>query len=511
MRMMKSRNRRRQIKKSKKYGGSPPGISPNNLLLNNLLQNIKSCMVHYLNNTILIVNYGLHRIEILDMERQHIGSFGEGILHNPRCININQQNGNIIVTDRNNLVSIFDRYGNFIRHIKSYAGIRFLFAPKEVAVASNGNIIISDIENARICCFDSNGVELFVIVTYPISVNELSTFDTPYGLCTGFIGDEERIIVVDSHHSRIVIFDIDGNYIDTLYQDGDGEGNSDFIDEATIVNAAIDDNSNILCVDLESTNRLIIFDGESGIHRTVQLNPPIPITPRSIRIDQVTGNIYLSETLQNFIAVFDRNYQFLHFIPVKEINYDFRIIRKKADIPAGIEDDHECSTCLELLFERSALDVNNSRNNVNGYIVQLHQDLQAQAPHLFHFKCINMWLKGIQKYCPICRTNCKFHLKLTGTNISDQNDGVDFFESLPIVQHVDPVVEDVVPVVEDKRPLPCSQYNDNEKECINNKPKCLWKFSNKKCIDNAEQRGAKLKFISKKNRKLGKRSLKKLY
>lgn len=511
MRMNKSRNGRRQIKKSKKNGGSPPGISPNNLLLNNLLQNIHGCIVHNLNNTILIVNYGLNRIEILDMERQHIGSFGEGILQKPRCINVNQQNGNIIVTDRNNLVSIFDRYGNFIRHIKSYAGIRFLFAPKEVAVASNGNIIISDIENARICCFDSNGVELYNIFTYPISMNELSTFNTPYGLCTGFIEGEERIIVADSHNSRIVFFDIDGNYIDTLFQDGDGLGDSDFIDDDTIANIAVDDNSNIVCVDLVSTDRLIIFDGESGIHRTVQLNSPIPIRSRFIRIDHATGNIYLTDTSQHLIAVFDRNYQFLHFIPEKEINYDFRIIQKKADIPAGIEDDDQCGACLELLFERSALDENNSRNNVNGYIVQLHQDLQVQSPHLFHFKCIKMWLQRIggQKYCPKCRTDCKFHLQLTRTNIPEQNDGVDFFEPLPAIENVAPVVSEVV---EDKRLLSCSQYNGNQKECINNKPKCLWKFSNKKCIDNPAQRGAKLKFISKqnkKNRKLGKRSLKK--
>ena len=138
-----SRSFNTKSKKNQKNGGSPPGIS-----LNNLLQNIKCCVVHNLNNTILVSNYGLHRIEILDMNKQYIGSFGSfGVLENPRCINVDQENGNIIVTDRNNKVAVFDRHGNFIRRINQFRGLMFQFAPREIAVTSNGNILISDIDD----------------------------------------------------------------------------------------------------------------------------------------------------------------------------------------------------------------------------------------------------------------------------------------------------------------------------------------------------------------------------
>ena len=98
---------------------------------------------------------------------------------------------------------------------------------------------------------------------------------------------------------------------------------------------------------------------------------------------------------------------------------------------------------------------------------------------------------------------------MTNTDISEQNDGVDFFEPLPQISHAY--------IVEEKGHIKCSQYNDNQKECLYYKPKCLWKFKNKQCIDNSEFKGGKLKFISthskhnKKNyRNSYRRSLKKI-
>ena len=504
MRTIKSRNRRTQIiksKKSKKYGGFPPVNS-----LKDLLVNIKGCVVHNLNNTILIVNYGLHRIEILDMNRNHIGSFGENDLNNPRYINVHQQTGNIIVTDRGKRVQIFDRNGIFIRAIGGYGGIEFAFAPVEVAVTSNGDIILSDIENNRICCVDRNGVDKFVITSYGL-LHKKIYLEHPYGLCVGIFDDEERIIIADTHNENIVIFDLNGEFYDYYINNSF----DDYLHQGNIVNIAIDDNNCLHCVDMSLNNVIIIFELITGIVRTVQLNAPLPITPRMIRIDQNTGNIYLTDQTENLIAVFDRDYGFLHMIPEIIYNNDFKIIRKQNDIPDGVDDHYECGSCLEPLCERSELNVNNTRNNVNGYIVQLHQDEQIQAPHLFHFKCAKKWFltEGRPRTCPLCRIKCKYYVKLTNTDISEQNDGVDFFEPLPQISHAN--------IVEEKGHIKCSQYNDNQKECLYYKPKCLWKFKNKQCIDNSEFKGGKLKFISthskhnKKNyRNSYRRSLKKI-
>ena len=72
LRAKTSYNLKRYIKKSKKKGGKPP-LNP----INQLLRNVKTCVVHNINNTILIVNYGLNRIEILNINGEYVGSFGE--------------------------------------------------------------------------------------------------------------------------------------------------------------------------------------------------------------------------------------------------------------------------------------------------------------------------------------------------------------------------------------------------------------------------------------------------
>jgi hypothetical protein len=457
-----------RTKKNKKYGGKPPSIP-----LRNLLTNIKSCVVHNINNTILIANYGLNRIEVLDSNRQHIGSFGENYLSHPRFINVDPENGNIIVTNRNHNVQIFDREGNFIRVIESVPPINFKFPPFEVAVASNGNILLADIENNRICVTDRNGTLQFNITNYGPG----RVFDHPYGLCIGIIDGVERILISDSLNSNIVIFELNGEFYRSI----------DTQDEeiTTIVNIAVDDNNTIHCIPSELNDTIHLYSSQGDLLRRVRLQVPVSIRPRVIRIDHRTGNIYITDQNNNIIAVFDRNYVFLHYIP--EIEIDAKIIYTQADMPLGIDDNYECGVCYEPLLQRSAIDINNSRNNVNGYIVQLHENQQAQAPHLFHFKCIKPWfntsrLRNRKVPCPMCRIVCINYSILTETNILEQNDGVDFFEDLPM-----PVLEK------------CSLYN-NQIECIGHKPNCLWSFAKKKCIVNPAIQGGSLK-SNKKSRK----------
>jgi DNA-binding beta-propeller fold protein YncE len=480
-------------KKNKKYGGKPPSIP-----LRNLLTNIKSCVVHNINNTILIANYGLNRIEVLDSNRQHIGSFGEQYLYHPKFINVDPENGNIIVTNRYHNVQIFDSQGNFIRVIENVPPINFQFPPYEVAVASNGNILLADIENNRICITDSNGILQFNIINYGPG----RVFDHPYGLCVGIIDGVERILVSDSHNSNIVIFELNGEFYRTI--------NTLDEEDTTIVNIAVDDNNTIHCIPGELNDSINLYSSQGDLLRRVRLQAPVSITPRVIRIDHRTGNIYLTDQTNNIIAVFDRNYVFLHYIP--EIEIDAKIIYTQADIPVGIDDNYECGVCIEPLLQRSTID---SRKNVNGYIVQLHENQQAQAPHMFHFKCIKPWFESSRLIsrnvpCPMCRFVCENYSILTETNILEQNDGVDFFDP-PEPEHVAPAV---LNVVENKQLLPCSHYNGNQKECIENKPRCLYNLFKKQCINNSEYKGGKLKFISKqnkKNRKFCKRSFKKLY
>jgi len=297
---------------SKKYGGRQ--------LLESVLNNFKegNVAIHNMNNTILIVNYGLNRIEILDMQYNYIGSFGENDdgnknLHHPRSIAVDQNSGNIIVCDTgSSRIQIFDRNGIYIRTIRECDGVPFHF-PKEVSVASNGDILISDQENNRICCFHRDGGHYFTLGEYD---SPAIKFNHPYGLTVGFIQGIERIVVCDSHNSKIAIFELDGEFsilIDTSEDDIN-----------TLVSIAVDNNSRIHCIELKTPNLIYIYTG-SGEIEIQQLNAPKSITPRKITIDKNTGNIYISDTRHNRIALFDSNYNFIRFI------LDIEIIDNYAD------------------------------------------------------------------------------------------------------------------------------------------------------------------------------------
>ena len=418
---MKSKKLIRFIKKSKK-GGRPPNP------INALLTNIKSCIVNTVNNTILVVNYGLNRIDIFDMNYQHIGSFGNSQnpnqnLYHPRNIAIDPENGNVVVADSsNNRIQIYDVNGVYIRTISSFNGLGFLF-PKDVAVASNGNILVADHDANRICCYNRNGDELGFANQYRVGP-DIIHFRYPYAVAVGIIDGVERILVGDSHNSNVVIFEMDGQVYNSF-------STEEHI--RTIVSLDVDNNGNIHCIQSEPIERIVIYNSAGVLQRIQTFNLVIPIIPRVIRIDHNTNNIYITDQSHNYIAIFDSNYVFLRFLPELDLGYKIFLLRN--DLPANIE-DMDCAICTSLILERGT-DADNSNDNVGGYIVQLHPNHDPMNPHLFHYKCIRNWFLqvGQNKYCPSCRRGIIFYQAFLNNVIQPENDGLDFFDPVEQVKN----------------------------------------------------------------------------
>jgi DNA-binding beta-propeller fold protein YncE len=411
---MKSKKIIRFIKKSKK-GGRPPNP------INALLTNIKSCIVNTVNNTILVVNYGLNRIDVFDMNHQHIGSFGNSQnpnqnLYHPRNIAIDPENGNVVVADSsNNRVQIYDINGVYIRTIDSFNGLGFMF-PKDVAVASNGNIFVADHDANRVCCYNRNGDELGFANQYQVGPDTIH-FNFPYAIAVGIIDGVERILVGDSHNSNVVIFELNGQVYNSFSTEDDIR---------TIVSLDVDNNGNVHCIQSEPVERIVIYNSVGVLQRIQTFNAPMPIIPRVIRIDHNTNNIYITDQMHNYIAIFDSNYVFLRFLP--ELDLDYKIFRKRTDLPHNIE-DMDCAICTSLILERGT-DAHNLNRNVGGYIVQLHINDDPMNPHLFHYNCIRTWFtsSGRSRSCPTCRRPFPFYEHFLNVVILPQDDGLDFFD-----------------------------------------------------------------------------------
>ena len=111
-----------------------------------------------------------------------------------------------------------------------------------------------------------------------------------------------------------------------------------------------------------------------------------------------------------------------HRLPVGPA--DYLIIRRASNLPAIIENENRCNICWEDLIESNSED---DTKNQNGYLVRLHQQIDG-APHIFHLKCIKNWVLRDNSTCPLCRQDIGFSQVLANENISENEDGIDFFD-----------------------------------------------------------------------------------
>ena len=213
-------------------------------------------------------------------------------------------------------------------------------SPQHLAFDSENNLYVTDLGNARVQKFDSNGNFLlewgskgsepgkfghpsgiaisdeFVFVVDNLN-NDIQKFDLDgnfithwgqYGKDSGFfnsprditISDENIVYVVDSGNSRIQKFTLDGEYVSHFGLSGTRDAN--FI---TPVDIAI--TSDKIFVTDSTLNKISIFDLNGNFLRIINNSVGgFPITPHGIVFDD-QNNFYISDHQNNRIIQYDES------------------------------------------------------------------------------------------------------------------------------------------------------------------------------------------------------------
>ena len=128
-------------------------------------------------------------------------------------------NGRILVADtKNHRIQIFDHRGKFIREFGSYGRELGRFnAPSGVRIAQDGRILVTDLANDRLQVFSSRGLFLKSMSCCGADSN----LKGPRGVATD---EEGQILVVDQQNHRVVVYSPEGEFIHEFGSLGTGNG-----------------------------------------------------------------------------------------------------------------------------------------------------------------------------------------------------------------------------------------------------------------------------------------------
>lgn len=165
---------------------------------------------------------------------------------------------------------------------------------RDLEIASNGNIYVSDTDNHRIQVFDSQGDFLF---KWGSEGNADSQFFRPWGIAFDGAGN----VYVSDHIDRIQIFDPAGNFLFKFSSFGSGPGQ--LVDPTGI---EFDSSGNLYVAD-QGNDRVQIFDSSHNFLEefgtpTGSGNGQFDI-PRGIALDS-SNKIYVADGQNNLIQVF---------------------------------------------------------------------------------------------------------------------------------------------------------------------------------------------------------------
>ncbi len=155
----------------------------------NLIVSLSTALGITLNSThVFVVDAGSNnRVEILNLSGNIVDTVGAAELVDPTDVAVDS-NGRIIVLDNDDdRIEIFDSSGNFLTSFASGGSF-----PIGVDVDSNNRIIVSDAVNMNVKIFDSSGNLLTTFGSFGTGDGE---FSSPSGLT---VDSNDRIIVPDS-------------------------------------------------------------------------------------------------------------------------------------------------------------------------------------------------------------------------------------------------------------------------------------------------------------------------
>jgi uncharacterized protein (TIGR03663 family) len=182
-----------------------------------------------------------------------------------------------------------------------------LTAPKGLAVASDGSILVTDSGNHRIEKFDSSGKFL---LAFGSQGNGDGMFQEPWGVA---VAPNGTIYVADTWNHRIERFDASGKFQSAWGQFGDSSGQA-APDKGTLLYGpravAVDAQGNVYVADT-GNKRIIKFDangqvlGSFGGAGTAagQLAEPV-----GIALSAQTGDIYVADTWNHRVQRFSKDF-----------------------------------------------------------------------------------------------------------------------------------------------------------------------------------------------------------
>ena len=128
-------------------------------------------------------------------------------------------NGRILVTDTNNhRIQVFDGRGTFIQEFGSYGhDLGQFHSPGGISIAHDGKIVVTDQINNRLQVFSPKGI-------FIKAVSSCGTGDElkgPRGIATD---EEGQVLVVDEQKHRVVVYSADGQFAHQFGSLGTGNG-----------------------------------------------------------------------------------------------------------------------------------------------------------------------------------------------------------------------------------------------------------------------------------------------
>jgi uncharacterized protein (TIGR03663 family) len=239
----------------------------------------------------------------------------DGQFHTPRDIAV-ASNGDILVLDSENArVQRFDKDGKFLskfggigKEDGKFALAQFNSGPSGMAIDDEGNIYVADSWNYRIEKFDKDGKFLLKWgdgkdTTGDPTINQQSTnvFYGPRQLA--FDKTHKELYVADTGNKRIMVFDPQGNYLRQFGSKGSGPG---LFDEPVGV-ALSQDGSKVYVSDLRN-KRVEVLDRNGKYLSEIKMNwnDQQPLAEPYLKTD-AQDNLYVSDPTNGKVYRFDAN------------------------------------------------------------------------------------------------------------------------------------------------------------------------------------------------------------
>lgn len=222
--------------------------------------------------------YGEHEISIQ--------AYGKHVEGSPYIIDMKK--GHMNYSTKTSPVCL--RFGN------KGTGLGETEAPTDVAVRSNGSIVVADSGNQRIQFFDSRGA---VLQQFGCKGSELGKFESPGGIC---IDQGGNIVVTDQITNIVQVFTVDGVLLRHFGPKCGGTTG----DMKGPLGAVVDEEGQILIAD-QSNHRIVVFDNQgSFVHHFGSLGTKDGEfnNPAYIAINQ-DGEIFVTDSCNHRVQLFD--------------------------------------------------------------------------------------------------------------------------------------------------------------------------------------------------------------